>query len=63
MNVRPSRNLRWVKSSYSEGSGDCCVGVAVGTSRIFLRDSKDVSIPGIQTSVASWSAFLSHATR
>ncbi|MFC8538012.1 DUF397 domain-containing protein [Streptomyces sp. NPDC057249] len=54
---------QWFKSSYSEGSGNACVEVALNTSAVLVRDSKDVTIPNLKMSAASWSAFLSHATR
>ncbi|WP_327233886.1 DUF397 domain-containing protein [Streptomyces sp. NBC_01317] len=48
----------WFKSSYSEGSGNACVEVAVSPVTIQIRDSKDTSIPSLTVSPKSWSAFL-----
>ncbi|MGW6238391.1 DUF397 domain-containing protein [Streptomyces sp. NPDC055094] len=48
----------WFKSSYSEGSGNACVEVAVSPATIKVRDSKDTNIPGLTVSPNAWSTFL-----
>ncbi|MCG7523841.1 DUF397 domain-containing protein [Streptomyces sp. OfavH-34-F] len=55
-------NPQWFKSSYSEGSGNACVEVALHPHAVRIRDSKDVSLPHLHLSASSWSAFLNHTT-
>ncbi|MFJ2095498.1 DUF397 domain-containing protein [Streptomyces sp. NPDC087901] len=62
INAKALRNRHWFKSSYSEGSGNACVEVAIDFHEVLVRDSKDVSIPHFQVSPAAWSAFLNHTT-
>ncbi|MFE2168044.1 DUF397 domain-containing protein, partial [Streptomyces sp. NPDC059447] len=46
MSIKPSVGgpsaLSWVKSSYSAGSSNECVEVAVVSEAVLVRDSKDV---------------------
>jgi hypothetical protein len=56
-----STDLNWFKSSYSgEGSGNC-VEVAACLRTVHVRDSKDVAVPALTLSPASWTAFLGYA--
>ncbi|WP_327304535.1 DUF397 domain-containing protein [Streptomyces sp. NBC_01298] len=53
--------LAWFKSSYSSGSGDDCVEVAVGTSAVHVRDSKHQDGPRLALSPAVWADFVRYA--
>lgn len=53
--------LAWFKSSYSGGEGGECVEVAVDTSAVHLRDSKDVQGPRLTFRASEWSAFVDFA--
>ena len=48
--------LKWVKSSYSTGSGGNCVEVATGRA-VSVRDSKNPTGPKLGFSRESWQAF------
>ncbi|GAA2263769.1 hypothetical protein GCM10010232_64610 [Streptomyces amakusaensis] len=52
----------WFKSSYSNATGGNCVEVAVLTSGIAIRDSKNKQGPALAVPAASWQAFLTLAT-
>ncbi|MFI9492015.1 MULTISPECIES: DUF397 domain-containing protein [Streptomyces] len=56
-------NLVWFKSSYSSGSGDSCIEVALAPGAVHVRDSKIEQSPELALSPASWSHFLSYATQ
>ncbi|MEV8522647.1 DUF397 domain-containing protein [Streptomyces sp. NPDC052000] len=56
------RNVRWVKSSYSGGSGTECVETARLASRTAVRDSKRPGEPHISFSAATWAEFV-HALK
>ncbi|MFI2347084.1 DUF397 domain-containing protein [Streptomyces sp. NPDC019443] len=53
--------LGWFKSSYSGGEGGECVEVAVETSTVHIRDSKDIRRPYLSIRAAGWAAFLGFA--
>ncbi|MFI5754748.1 DUF397 domain-containing protein [Streptomyces sp. NPDC051569] len=59
--------LAWFKSSYSGGSGDDCVEVALScrdTDRadaVHVRDSKVRQGPQLSLRTATWNRFLSYA--
>ncbi|MGW7351738.1 DUF397 domain-containing protein [Streptomyces sp. NPDC054784] len=55
--------LCWHKSSYSSSQGDDCVEVARARGLVHVRDSKDVSRPGLRLSTGAWSAFLARGDR
>lgn len=55
--------LRWKKSSYSSNDGPECVEVAAATGAVQVRDSKDVTRPGLAVSPAGWTAFTAFAAR
>lgn len=50
--------LRWIKSSYSNGSGGECVEVAAAAGRLLVRDSKDAAGGVLAFSAAAWAAFI-----
>ncbi|MDT0401923.1 DUF397 domain-containing protein [Streptomyces edwardsiae] len=52
--------LRWHKSSYSSEEGGECVEVAVGSTAVHVRDSKQAAQGGPELKVSSgaWSALL-----
>lgn len=55
--------LTWFKSSYSSGSGDDCVEVALTPATIHVRDSKDEEGPQLALSPSTWTEFLSYAAQ
>ncbi|MEW2292689.1 DUF397 domain-containing protein [Streptomyces sp. NPDC006743] len=55
--------LAWFKSSYSSGSGDNCIEVALTPVAVHVRDTKDRPRAALALSPAAWSAFLAHAAR
>lgn len=55
----PQSARTWIKSSYSEGSGNACVEVAREPHAVAVRDSKDTRLPGLTLSPTAWSAFVS----
>lgn len=55
-----SANLTWFKSSYSEGSGNICVEVALTPRAVRVRDSKDITRPGLTVTTETWSTFIAH---
>ncbi|WSV07673.1 DUF397 domain-containing protein [Streptomyces sp. NBC_01020] len=54
--------LEWSKSSYSTGNGGECVEVAVGTSRVHIRDSKRLDGPVLTVGPVAWAGFVGLAT-
>lgn len=51
--------LRWRKSSYSNGNGGNCVEVAeLPEGGRVVRDSKDCSGPVLTFTAAEWAAFI-----
>ncbi|TJZ46126.1 DUF397 domain-containing protein [Streptomyces piniterrae] len=52
--------LAWFKSSYSVDDG-ACVEVAAGPCTVHIRDSKDISMPSIAVTPASWASFVAYA--
>ncbi|WP_406422515.1 DUF397 domain-containing protein [Streptomyces sp. NBC_00873] len=55
--------LTWFKSSYSSGSGDSCVEVAIAPVTVHVRDSKVEQGPHLALSPTSWTSFLSYAAQ
>ncbi|AXK33132.1 DUF397 domain-containing protein [Streptomyces armeniacus] len=51
----------WRKSSYSGSEGGDCVEVAACPEAVHVRDSKDVTRPGLTVSPAAWAAFTDFA--
>lgn len=54
-------DLRWIKSSYSGGSGTECVEIAALAADVVVRDSKDRLGPQLAFSDAAWGGFISAA--
>lgn len=52
-------NLRWVKSSYSGGSGTECVEVATVVGDVSVRDSKLPHRARIDIGASAWEDFVS----
>jgi hypothetical protein len=48
----------WVKSSRSNGAGQCVEAASLGDGRIAVRDSKDPDGPALVFSPEEWSAFV-----
>ncbi|MCX5417170.1 DUF397 domain-containing protein [Streptomyces sp. NBC_00059] len=53
--------LTWFKSSYSSGSGDSCIEVAVASETVHVRDSKVEEGPRLSLAPASWARFVTYA--
>ncbi|WP_399553965.1 DUF397 domain-containing protein [Streptomyces anulatus] len=51
---------RFFKSSYSEGSGNACIEVAIQPTAVLVRDSKDLTVTPFGVSPAAWSTFVRH---
>ncbi|MEU9185089.1 DUF397 domain-containing protein [Streptomyces sp. NPDC048484] len=49
--------LKWLKSSYSEASGNNCVEVAKNGPLIAVRDSKDPKLPWAAVGHEAWGRF------
>jgi hypothetical protein len=56
-----SDRLHWYKSAYSGGAGGECLEVADRSHTVHVRDSKDMSRPGLTVGSAAWSAFVGFA--
>ncbi|MFH9987912.1 DUF397 domain-containing protein [Streptomyces luteogriseus] len=51
--------LVWFKSSYSSGNdGNSCVELAVTSSTVHVRDSKNVEGPRLAITPGAWADFL-----
>lgn len=50
-------DLKWVKSSYSGGSGGNCVEVASQPGRVAVRDSKNPAGAHLGVTPGNWQAF------
>ncbi|MFD7918750.1 DUF397 domain-containing protein [Streptomyces sp. NPDC059740] len=55
--------LGWHRSSYSNDQGGQCVEIAACPHTVHVRDSKDVSRPGLTVGPEAWSSFLGFARR
>ncbi|MET7858133.1 DUF397 domain-containing protein [Streptomyces sp. NPDC005318] len=53
--------VAWHKSSYSSEEGGGCVEVATCPSTIHVRDSKDITRPGLALAPKAWAAFVGFA--
>ena len=49
--------LKWVKSSYSSGTGGNCVELARLPASVLVRDSKNPDGPELAFTAAEWEAF------
>lgn len=52
---------QFTKSSYSGNTGQCVEVASRGS--VHVRDSKDVSLPGIAVSPAAWAAFIARVSQ
>ncbi|MEU4028071.1 DUF397 domain-containing protein [Streptomyces anulatus] len=48
----------WVKSSYSDGTGNNCIEVSDQSSTIYVRDSKNKKGPVLALSPQTWASFV-----
>jgi hypothetical protein len=55
--------LEWHKSSYSAGNGGDCVEIATCPHAVHIRDSKEVTRPGLTVNAAAWTQFVDFTTR
>lgn len=55
-------DLAWFKSSHSGSQGDDCVEVALTEHAVRVRDSKDVTRPGLAVEQAGWARFVRFVT-
>ncbi|MGW7226605.1 DUF397 domain-containing protein [Streptomyces cyaneofuscatus] len=56
-----STELHWFKSNYSgDDSGDC-IEVAACPHTVHIRDSKDLTVPALAVSPATWTSFVEFA--
>lgn len=53
-----SKNLIWIKSSYSGSQGSECVEVAALPDGVAVRDSKDPDGPVLRFTAVEWRAFV-----
>lgn len=49
--------LKWLRSSYSEASGNACVEVTENGRHVVVRDSKDVERPWATVGHEAWKQF------
>ncbi|WP_406174108.1 DUF397 domain-containing protein [Streptomyces sp. NBC_00996] len=49
--------LKWLKSSYSEASGNACVEIATDGHLIAVRDSKHPELPRASVGREAWARF------
>ncbi|MER6629166.1 DUF397 domain-containing protein [Streptomyces sp. NPDC000987] len=52
--------LAWFKSSYSSSGDGDCIEVALTSTTVHLRDSKDRQGPRLALSPATWGAFVAY---
>ncbi|MGH3310621.1 MAG: DUF397 domain-containing protein [Streptomyces sp.] len=53
----------WLRSSYSNDSGNQCVEVADLGARVGVRDSKDTGRAPLTTPRTAWASFIGHIAR
>ncbi|MFD9715671.1 DUF397 domain-containing protein [Streptomyces sp. NPDC059076] len=53
----------WRKSSYSDGTGNCCVEIAHLTGQVGIRDSKDQQGPALLVPATTWNTFVAFIAR
>ncbi|MFE9013345.1 DUF397 domain-containing protein [Streptomyces cyaneofuscatus] len=56
-----STDLHWFKSSYSGSEGGNCIEVATCPHTVHIRDSKDLTVPALAVSSATWTSFVEFA--
>ncbi|MEV7301909.1 DUF397 domain-containing protein [Streptomyces clavifer] len=54
----PCMELTWSKSSYSGAEGGDCVEVATCLDKVHIRDSKNITRPGLSLDPSAWTAFV-----
>ncbi|MFB7246648.1 DUF397 domain-containing protein [Streptomyces populi] len=57
---RVDPRLLWIKSSFSSEEGGECVEVATDTNTVHVRDSKDITRPGLTVGMDAWAMFVGH---
>ncbi|MFI0774652.1 DUF397 domain-containing protein [Streptomyces sp. NPDC021212] len=63
MNSEAAAEPMWFKSSYSTNEGGACIEVALTGQIVRVRDSKDVTRPGLTVGLADWARFVRYASR
>jgi hypothetical protein len=59
MGATMAAELRWIRSSFSDGSAPQCVEFAVDAQgTVLVRDAKDRSGPLLAFSVSAWTVFV-----
>ncbi|KDQ68941.1 DUF397 domain-containing protein [Streptomyces halstedii] len=53
--------LKWRKSSHSTNDGPDCVEVAIASSAVHVRDSKNAEGPRFAVAGHAWAEFVSYA--
>jgi hypothetical protein len=56
--MNPSHPVRWIKSSYSGGSGTECVEVTSVVTRLMVRDSKCPAAGRVSLGTSAWTEFM-----
>ncbi|MFI7238606.1 DUF397 domain-containing protein [Streptomyces cyaneofuscatus] len=56
-----STELNWFKSTYSGENSGNCIEVATCPHAIHIRDSKDLTVPALAVSPATWTSFVGFA--
>lgn len=53
--------LTWSKSTHSGSEGGNCIEVATCPHTVHVRDSKDLTVPALTVSPATWTSFVEFA--
>ncbi|BCL29442.1 DUF397 domain-containing protein [Streptomyces aurantiacus] len=54
--------LEWFKSSYSDGpDGNSCIEIAIASSAVHVRDSKNIGGPQLALAPQTWADFVAYA--
>ncbi|MFD7708849.1 DUF397 domain-containing protein [Streptomyces sp. NPDC059785] len=61
--MKGTTDLTWVKSTYSSGEGGQCVEIAARPDLVHVRDSKDITRPGLAVGRGAWAAFVGLAVQ
>ncbi|MFI1868095.1 DUF397 domain-containing protein [Streptomyces jumonjinensis] len=57
MNRKDPNSAQWLKSSYSNGNGNC-VEVRLAPRAVAMRDSKVTEGPAVTVDTSAWSSFV-----
>ncbi|GAA2231902.1 hypothetical protein GCM10010232_18220 [Streptomyces amakusaensis] len=57
MNRKDPNSTQWLKSTYSNGNGNC-VEVCVAPRTVAMRDSKVTDGPAVTMDPSAWSSFV-----